>query len=254
MNKIKKTLLIFFCFPIISIGQEKSLELGLLMGGSYNSIPKNPRFNEETLRPMGGILIKYNFTQLFSIKSKLAYQIKGGATANAITGSGDLGSNKIDYHCLSLPLLAQLNFGKNKWGVFCNTGAYLDYLMKAELIDSKGDPSSVLIDGINVGFGVSVGSGITFRFSERLKIFLESSFNYGHLQSITASAGLTYNLQKKKKTFNGTDVLDCTDYEEAVDTKQKKKTKWRLVLYKDGKKIGGKKKKGKSRLFKRKKK
>ena len=253
MNKIKKILLIFFCFPLISIGQEKSLDLGLLLGASHNSIPKNPRFNEATLRPMGGILIQYNFTQLFSIKSKLAYQIKGGATTNAITGSGSLGPNKIDYHCLSLPLLAQLNFGKNKWGVFFNTGAYLDYLMKAELIDSKEEPSSIFLDGINIGFGISAGSGVTFRFSERLKIFLESSFYYGSLQSITASAGLTYNLQKKKKTFNGTDVLDCADYEEAVDTKQKKKTKWRLVLYKDGQKIGGKTKKGKSRLFKRKK-
>ena len=34
--------------------------------------------------------------------------------------------------------------------------------------------------------------------------------------------------------------------------KDKKKSKWRLVLYKDGKKIGGKTKRGKSRLFKKK--
>lgn len=55
-----------------------------------------------------------------------------------------------------------------------------------------------------------------------------------------------------KKTFNGTAQLDCADHN-GVDVKTKKKTKWRLVLYKDGKKVSGKPKKGKSRLFKKKK-
>ena len=36
-------------------------------------------------------------------------------------------------------------------------------------------------------------------------------------------------------------------------SKEKKKTKWNLVLYKDGDRVGGKTKKGKSRLFKKKK-
>ena len=58
---------------------------------------------------------------------------------------------------------------------------------------------------------------------------------------------------RAKKTFNGTSTLKCADYEDSTSTtKQKKKSKWRLVLYKDGKKIGKKSKKGKSRLFKKK--
>ena len=58
---------------------------------------------------------------------------------------------------------------------------------------------------------------------------------------------------RTKKTFNGTATLPCADYEgDSSKTKQKKETKWRLVLYKDGKKLGGKSKKGKSRLFKNK--
>ena len=58
---------------------------------------------------------------------------------------------------------------------------------------------------------------------------------------------------RTKKTFNGTSTLECTDYNEnSSTTKPKKKSKWRLVLYKDGKKIGKKSKKGKSRLFKKK--
>jgi hypothetical protein len=58
---------------------------------------------------------------------------------------------------------------------------------------------------------------------------------------------------RTKKTFNGTATLPCTDYNADIsEGKENKNTKWRLVLYKDGKKIGGKSKKGKSRLFKKK--
>ena len=45
---------------------------------------------------------------------------------------------------------------------------------------------------------------------------------------------------------------DWTTISEPLEAKEKKKSKWRLVLYKDGKKVGGKSKKGKSRLFKKK--
>ena len=55
---------------------------------------------------------------------------------------------------------------------------------------------------------------------------------------------------RTKKTFNGTTTLPCSDYEES--SKTKKKSKWKLVLYKDGEKLGNKSKKGKSRLFKKK--
>ena len=54
---------------------------------------------------------------------------------------------------------------------------------------------------------------------------------------------------RTKKTFNGTTTLPCSDYEES--SKTKKKSEWKLVLYKDGEKLGGKSKKGKSRLFKK---
>ena len=56
---------------------------------------------------------------------------------------------------------------------------------------------------------------------------------------------------RTKKTFNGTTTLPCSDYENS--SKIKKKSKWRLVLYKDGEKLGKKSKKGRSRLFKKRK-
>jgi hypothetical protein len=58
---------------------------------------------------------------------------------------------------------------------------------------------------------------------------------------------------RTKKTFNGTSTLKCADYDDSpTKPNKKKKSKWSLVLYKDGKKVGKKSKKGKSRLFKKK--
>jgi len=64
---------------------------------------------------------------------------------------------------------------------------------------------------------------------------------------------LTLSSCRTKKTFNGTSTLKCASQDNPSPTlKEKKKSKWRLVLYKDGSKVWGKSKKGKSRLFKKK--
>ncbi len=56
---------------------------------------------------------------------------------------------------------------------------------------------------------------------------------------------------RTKKTFNGTAELPCPDHSNSVNSKKDegKTTKWKLVLYKDGKRVGGKVKRGKSKLF-----
>ena len=278
---MKKLLLIFLCLPMIGIGQEKSFELGLLFGGSFNSLNGDPEFTERTLRPNGGFLAQYNFNNRFSIKSKLVYHIKGGKT---ITYTDELGKpaefdQRLDFHYVTLPLLAQWNFGKNKWRFFCNTGVYLGYLMKAEnVFDPEVSPGGATLSSTSkpaenfnkLDFGLMLGSGASFQISERIKIFLESSFDHGLTntsrieskgiiltQAMTGEIGLIYNFPIKKKTFNGYGALKCAEYDPKTETtEEKKKTRWRLVLYKDGKKVGRKSKrskKGKSRLFRKKK-
>jgi len=56
---------------------------------------------------------------------------------------------------------------------------------------------------------------------------------------------------KSKKVFNGTSSLDCTTFESEVAQKeQKKQSKYKLLLLKDGQRVFGKKnKRGKSSLF-----
>ena len=56
---------------------------------------------------------------------------------------------------------------------------------------------------------------------------------------------------KTKKVFTATKPLDCADFnQDPTAEKLKKKSKWRLVLYKDGEKVLGKSKKSKkSKLF-----
>ena len=40
--------------------------------------------------------------------------------------------HRLDFHYVTLPLLAQWNFAKNKWRFFFNTGPYLGYLTSME--------------------------------------------------------------------------------------------------------------------------
>jgi len=58
---------------------------------------------------------------------------------------------------------------------------------------------------------------------------------------------------RTKKSFNGTATLDCPSIENPKSTeKESSGSKYQLILLKDGKKVGPKTKRGKSRLFKNK--
>ena len=63
---------------------------------------------------------------------------------------------------------------------------------------------------------------------------------------------------RSKKTFNGVEALKCNTFEESKKTtKNQKSSEYEIVVLKDGQRISGKKKRGKrgkSRLFKKKKK
>ena len=189
---MKKILLILFFIPLISFGKDKSFELGVLFGGSHNSIPEAQMLNEETLRPMGGVLAQYNFTTLFSIKTKLLYHIKGASTQNMMFGTGAAGSGYLDLHYLTLPFLAQINFGKKKHKIFFNSGGYIGGLIKQELVEADETSTTDLINGTGkIDLGIMLGSGVSFRLSERIKIVLETSFDYGFgKQAITATTGI----------------------------------------------------------------
>lgn len=74
-----------------------------------------------------------------------------------------------------------------------------------------------------------------------------------HIIILLLSVLVISSCRSQKKTFNGAVALDCPEYDEPLAEKDKKTSKWRLVLYKDGSKVGAKSKRGKSRLFKKKK-
>jgi hypothetical protein len=124
-----------------------------------------------------------------------------------------------------------------------------------------------LEDFSKLDVGLLFGSGLSLQMSERIKIFLELSFEHGLTntsalesndvvltQAMVGAVGVKYNFPINNKTFNGTSTLKCADYNdnESIKVDDKKRSKWRLVLYRDGKKVGKKSKRGKSRLFKKK--
>ena len=65
------------------------------------------------------------------------------------------------------------------------------------------------------------------------------------------SAATVLSSCKSKKVFNGTSSLDCTTFESEVAQKeQKKQSKYKLLLLKDGQRVfGNKPKRGQSSLF-----
>ena len=71
------------------------------------------------------------------------------------------------------------------------------------------------------------------------------------LTFLMLSAATVLSSCKSKKVFNGTSSLDCTTFEsEVVQKEQKKQSKYKLLLLKDGQRVFGKKtKRGKSSLF-----
>ena len=78
-----------------------------------------------------------------------------------------------------------------------------------------------------------------------------NNFNNKHIIILLLSL-LALSSCRSKKTFNGTTTLDCPNHD-GVNVEEDKKSKWRLVLYKDGRTVFGKKKRGKTKLFKKKK-
>lgn len=78
-------------------------------------------------------------------------------------------------------------------------------------------------------------------------------FQNKYITTLVLSLFLLASCSTKKQVFTGTETLNCPNYsEDKKKHKTSKKTKWRLVLYKDGKKVGKKSRRGKSKLFKHK--
>lgn len=271
---MKKVFYLFLFFPIVFFGQKKSLETGFFLGGALNSFngierPQDVKPNFQLILPIGGFLVQYNFNNRFSLKTKLLYHTKGEENF-VLSSDGNISyteNKNLFLHYIKAPFLAQINFGRNKWGCFLNTGFYVGLLINSEA-GYNDEKTKVPIEYYKkTDLGLALGGGISFKLNERLKLFLESGWDYGlsnvskielastnsvMTESTTANVGITYSFPTKTKTFNGFSKLDCPEYDSTPTQKEKRKSKWRLVLYKDGEKVVGKKKKGKSRLFKNK--
>ena len=270
---MKKTVYLLLCFPILFFGQKNSLETGIFLGGAHNSLncieaPQNTNPNSQLNLPIGGLLVQYNFNNRISLKTKLLYHTKG-AENFVISNDGNISETEkknLFLHYIKAPFLTQINFGSNNWGCFFNSGFYMGFLIGSEAVYNDVKMKTPLEDYKKTDIGLSLGGGISFKINDRSKLFLESTWDYGlsniskielarpnsvMTESITANIGITYNFPIKPKTFNGLSKLDCPEHDNTPTQKEKRKSKWRLVLYKDGEKVVGKKKKGKSRLFKK---
>jgi len=211
MKKAELFLIASSIFSLALLGQSKKINLGVELGPSYTFLWGNhfiSENNDPTNGYAAGFAFQYNFSNLFSLHSNLAYEKKGTkSTANLRDDQGNfLGlftvHNNLNY--ITLPVLARLSFG-NKMKFFINTGPYVSFLAKQtyvheailELPEQKYDGTDAY-QGID--FGLSSGLGFTIPISDSFFFSLEARNNLG-----------IYNISKLPLSYDGGLLTNSTN-------------------------------------------
>ena len=238
---MKKLLLILLCFPLIGFGQDSKLEIGFVNGITSSSIhgdlkdfyDNSSSINVNSiLRTNGGLMLQYNISDLFSVNSKLLYQVKGwylkGNNLEITTvelPEGGIGTYDADAsiynHYISLPILMQINFGNKLRGTI-NTGFYASYLLDViEITEySNIDTTIRVVLGDNIiveeqdknkgnaridtdpiegysrlDLGFIVGGGVSYIINDRIRLSFESNLEYGLINKFIQENPFTnYNI------------------------------------------------------------
>jgi hypothetical protein len=207
------------------LGFQRKLEMGFVFGSTSSNIygklkdlyDKSSSTNVSSMqRKNGGFMLQYNISDLFSVNSKLLYQVKGwylkGNNLEITTvelPEGGIGTYDADAsiynHYISLPILMQINFGNKLRGTI-NTGFYASYLLDViEIIEysnidttirvvlgdniiveeqdkNKGNPRRYTdpIEGYSrLDLGFIVGGGVSYIVNDRIRLSFESNLEYG---------------------------------------------------------------------------
>jgi len=215
---------------------QPTFEIGAVIGlTSSNIYGKMKDLNESAnysvnfiQRANGGLMLQYNVSKLFSINSKLLYQVKGRQISGHVEVTsvelpdGSIGSFYFDIythdHYISIPILCKFNFGDKLKGII-NTGFYTSYLLKT-MEEQRGDglaytfrdyvnPNyqtvvnenkggvSKSLDGLNrIDFGLVFGGGISYTINERIRLLLDFYTELGLVNGvgIRKSAFSQYNI------------------------------------------------------------
>lgn len=168
----------------------------------------------------GGATVEYKFNSVFSLLGNVFYERKGAKAHTIFTDNlGNIiseGNLLYNFDYLTLPVLARLTVGQDKFKAFFNVGPYLGILIRHR---TKFSDATVHIPNTEstqaysrLDFGITSGIGLALPINEKLNFTVESRYNFGikninnmpfsseyaiNTTSVNALVGLTYAISKK---------------------------------------------------------
>lgn len=163
------------------IGIEGSPSLIFLRGNDF--IDNN---HKATIGFSGGLFFQFNFKNIISLRTSIAYERKGSVLTAQTT---DINGNSLgevtthsNYDYLTLPVLVRATFGKRVL-YFVNAGPYFGYLIKQTSV-SKGDnvPTTTTDNTFRdkrFDTGISTGLGLSIPIKTKFAVSFEIRNNLG---------------------------------------------------------------------------
>jgi opacity protein-like surface antigen len=178
---MKKTviLLIFISFLSNITAQTSKFEIGPEIGLNISSYNFSDTSSDDSSikRIAFGIVGKFNFSNNWSIKTKIKYEGKGSRIIDRFDRVFHI--QKLNY--LNLPLMAEWKFGNGNLRGFLNLGIFGGVLLSAtEEYRDDGE-----IDNSNsfnsTDFGAAYGLGAIYKLKKNINLFFELGGQYGNI-------------------------------------------------------------------------
>jgi hypothetical protein len=217
MKKIFYLLTVFFLTTNFVVAQEFSIGIrdGISwswINGSFNS--GNPDIKCR-IGHVPGFMINMRAAAFLTLQMEINYEEKGFSYTNIMDGGGFRGS--YDFNYISIPFLANFEIG-NKIRYFGYAGLSAGFLVKAKNYSSASSTSSpdpVIYDRsydpteyVNkYEFGGLVGLGIRIPLCEKVKMNIDSRFNFGLTRAAQNREGDTFPPDDFQDVYNRSVVV-----------------------------------------------
>lgn len=223
MKNLKSlTIGLFLLSTGIVYGQTNRFDLGIEGSPSLTFLRGNDFIDNNhkpTIGFSGGLFFQFNFKNVISLRTNIAYERKGSVLTSQATDINGNSLGEITTHTnfdyLTFPILIRATFGK-KIKYFANVGPYFGYLIK-QTFASEGDniptttSDNTSLDkrfdtGISTGIGLSVPIktkfAVSFEIRNNLGLYNVSAVPIANNGSIKTNStnflfGFTYKLGQR---------------------------------------------------------
>ncbi len=191
---MKKVAILFISFFLITaaFGQERGITIGI-DGGMGLVFLRNDMFKTNCKPSTGyarGIILQYDFPEIFSIRTGLAYERKGTdsrvlssntnyySNGMSISYTESIIHSRLDY--LTLPVLLRASYGR-KIKYYYNAGLFFGYLVKQynTIETTAGTVCWSKCDHRLFDVGAALGIGVSVSLTKNFLISLELRNNFG---------------------------------------------------------------------------